>query len=42
MINRLWPDRCELGIRAIPAPNVKGVLARPPLKGMAWLRRRRR
>jgi len=42
MINRLWPDRRELGIRAIPAPNVKGVLARPPLKGMAWLRRRRR
>jgi CelD/BcsL family acetyltransferase involved in cellulose biosynthesis len=42
MINRLWPDRRELGIRAIPAPNVKGVLARPGLKGMAWLRRRRR
>jgi CelD/BcsL family acetyltransferase involved in cellulose biosynthesis len=42
MINRLWPDRRELGIRAIPAPNVKGVLARPALKGMAWLRRRRR
>jgi CelD/BcsL family acetyltransferase involved in cellulose biosynthesis len=42
MINRLWPDRRELGIRAIPAQNVKGVLARPPLKGMAWLRRRRR
>jgi CelD/BcsL family acetyltransferase involved in cellulose biosynthesis len=42
MINRLWPDRRELGIRAIPAPNVKGVLARPALKGMTWLRRRRR
>jgi CelD/BcsL family acetyltransferase involved in cellulose biosynthesis len=42
MINRLWPDRRELGIHAIPAPNVKGVLARPALKGLAWLRRRRR
>jgi CelD/BcsL family acetyltransferase involved in cellulose biosynthesis len=42
MINRLWPDRRELGIRAIPAPNVKGVMARPALKGMAWLRRRRK
>jgi CelD/BcsL family acetyltransferase involved in cellulose biosynthesis len=42
MINRLWPDRRELGIRAIPAANAKGALARPPLKGMAWLRRRRR
>jgi len=42
MINRLWPDRRELGIRAIPARNAKGALARPPLKGMAWLRRRRR
>jgi CelD/BcsL family acetyltransferase involved in cellulose biosynthesis len=42
MINRLWPDRRKLGIRAIPAPNVKGVFARPALKGMAWLRRRRR
>jgi CelD/BcsL family acetyltransferase involved in cellulose biosynthesis len=42
MINRLWPDRRKLAIRAIPAPNVKGVLARPALKGMAWLRRRRK
>lgn len=42
MINRLWPDRRELGIRAIPAPNFKGVRARPALKGMAWLRQRRR
>jgi CelD/BcsL family acetyltransferase involved in cellulose biosynthesis len=42
MINRLWPDRRRLGIHAIPAPNVKGVLARPALKGMSWLRRRRR
>jgi CelD/BcsL family acetyltransferase involved in cellulose biosynthesis len=42
MINRLWPDRRELGIRAIPAPNLKGALARPPLEGMSWLRRRRR
>ena len=42
MINRLWPDRRELGIRAIPARDVKGVLARPGLKGMAWARRRRR
>jgi CelD/BcsL family acetyltransferase involved in cellulose biosynthesis len=42
MINRLWPDRRELGIRAIPAPNVKGVMARPALGGVAWLRRRRK
>jgi CelD/BcsL family acetyltransferase involved in cellulose biosynthesis len=41
MINRLWPDRRTLGIRAIPAPNTKGVLARPALKGIGWLRRRR-
>jgi CelD/BcsL family acetyltransferase involved in cellulose biosynthesis len=42
MINRLWPDRRELGIHAIPAPNVKGVLVRPALTGMGWLRRSRR
>lgn len=42
MINRLWPDRRELGIRAIPAPTVKGALARPALKGMGWTRRRRK
>jgi CelD/BcsL family acetyltransferase involved in cellulose biosynthesis len=41
MINRLWPDRRQLGIRAIPMAGMQGVSARPVLEGLAWLRRRR-
>jgi len=41
MINRLWPDRRQLGIRAIPTGGWQGASARPMLEGLAWLRRRR-
>jgi CelD/BcsL family acetyltransferase involved in cellulose biosynthesis len=40
MINRLWPDRRELGILAIPRRGLTGATARPLLKGTAWLRER--
>jgi CelD/BcsL family acetyltransferase involved in cellulose biosynthesis len=40
MINRLWPDRRELGILAIPRKGLTGTTARPLLKGTAWLRER--
>jgi CelD/BcsL family acetyltransferase involved in cellulose biosynthesis len=42
MINRLWPDRRGIGIRAIPRPGPTGASARPLLKGTAWLRRKAR
>lgn len=42
MINRLWPDRRELCIHAVPSTAVKGALWRPALEGIAWLRQRRR
>jgi CelD/BcsL family acetyltransferase involved in cellulose biosynthesis len=42
MINRLWPDRRHLCIRAIPGSAIKGALARPALGGIKWLRQRRR
>jgi CelD/BcsL family acetyltransferase involved in cellulose biosynthesis len=41
MINRLWPDRREIGIIAIPRRGLSGATARPLLKGTAWLRRRK-
>jgi hypothetical protein len=41
MINRLWPDRREIGIIAIPRRGPTGVTARPLLKGTAWLRQRK-
>jgi CelD/BcsL family acetyltransferase involved in cellulose biosynthesis len=42
MINRLWPDRREIGILAIPRRGIRGAMSRPALGGVAWLRRRRR
>ena len=42
MINRLWADRREVCIRAIPGSAIKGSLGRPALEGIAWLRQRRR
>jgi CelD/BcsL family acetyltransferase involved in cellulose biosynthesis len=42
MINRLWPDRRGIGIRAIPRPGPTGASVRPLLKGTAWLRRKAR
>jgi CelD/BcsL family acetyltransferase involved in cellulose biosynthesis len=41
MINRLWPDRREIGIIAIPRRGPAGATARPLLKGTAWLRQRK-
>jgi CelD/BcsL family acetyltransferase involved in cellulose biosynthesis len=42
MINRLWPDRREVGIIAIPRRGLNGATARPLLQGTAWLRQRLR
>lgn len=41
MINRLWPDRRDLSIIAIPASGPRGWVVRPLLQGFAWVRRRR-
>jgi len=40
MINRLWPDRRQIGIRAIPRRGALGAAAKPILQGAAWAGRK--
>lgn len=40
MINRLWPDRRELAIRAVPGRGLSSLAATPILHSGAWLRRK--
>jgi CelD/BcsL family acetyltransferase involved in cellulose biosynthesis len=40
MINRLWPDRRRIEVRAIPRRDAQGGMAKPILQGAAWVGRK--